>query len=208
MSNDYNILIIGDSFAADWSIKYNDYPGWPNLLDSKYNVINLAQAGVGEYKIYKQLLSIKNLEKIDIVIVSHTSPYRIYTQQHPVHKNDVLHKNADLMINDLSYHASKLKNMFNSALKCGLNFFKYHADEQYLDTVYQLFREKINSMLKNKKVIVISNLKHLESFTTENIVLNYSDLCVTMPGIINHISAEANQVVYNDLIDQIQKFQT
>jgi hypothetical protein len=26
------ILIIGDSFAADWSVKYNDYAGWPNLL--------------------------------------------------------------------------------------------------------------------------------------------------------------------------------
>lgn len=208
MSNKCNVLIIGDSFASDWSPKYNTYPGWPNLLANKHNVTNVAQAGVSEYKIYKQLLSIKNLEKFDVVIVSHTSPYRIYTKQHPIHKDDILHNSADLMINDLSYHASKLKNMFNLSLRCGLDFFKYHCDESYLETVYELFREKINSGLKNKSVIVISHLKHLEPFITEEVVLNYSDLHKTSPGMSNHMSAEANQVVYNDLLDQIEKFQT
>ena len=48
-----NILIIGDSFAADWTVKYPTVVGWPNLLAKNYNVVNLAQAGAGEYKIYQ-----------------------------------------------------------------------------------------------------------------------------------------------------------
>lgn len=208
MSPKYNVLIMGDSFAADWSCKYKTYPGWPNLLANQYTVTNIAQAGVSEYKIYQQLLSVPDLEKIDVVIISHTSPYRIYTKLHPVHQNDVLHKNADLMLNDLCYHASKLRHIFNWSLRCGLNFFKYHCDETYLDTVYKLFREKINSGLKNKCVIVVNNFKHLEQFATEDIVLDFVDLCVKSPGIINHMSAEANQIVYNEIKNQIQKFQT
>jgi len=205
MDDTYQILIIGDSFAADWSIKYRDYPGWPNLLAEKYHVTNLAQAGVSEYKIYKQLLSIDNLEKYDLVIVSHTSPYRIYTQRHPVHCHDALHKDADLMANDLHYHGSKIKNLFNISLKCALQFFKYHSDQDYLDTVYRLFREKINDGLKNKKIIVISNLKHLEPFMTESTVLNYSDLLLLSPGIVNHLSPQANMAVYQGVVDQIQQ---
>ena len=58
------ILIVGDSFAADWSVKYNDYHGWPNLLAQKFEVTNLAKAGVGQYKIYKQL---QNIDDFDLV---------------------------------------------------------------------------------------------------------------------------------------------
>ena len=53
-----HLLIIGDSFAADWSVKYADKKGWPNFLAEKYSVTNLAQAGCSEYKIKKQLDSV------------------------------------------------------------------------------------------------------------------------------------------------------
>ena len=70
------ILIIGDSFACVWP---NEVTGWPTQLAQQYDVTNLAQAGVSEYKILKQLL---NFEKenpwwqhdFNCVIVSHTSP--------------------------------------------------------------------------------------------------------------------------------------
>ena len=63
-----NILIIGDSFAT----KYNGaYLGWAEMLEQKHTVTNLAQAGVSEYKILKQLQSI-TIKDFDCVIVSHT----------------------------------------------------------------------------------------------------------------------------------------
>ena len=50
-----NILIIGDSWAADWSQKHSQYPGWPNILAEEFNVTNIAQAGVSQYSITQQL---------------------------------------------------------------------------------------------------------------------------------------------------------
>ena len=81
------ILICGDSFAVNHVEFDKNSCGWSNLLaNDNYDVINLAQAGVGEYKIFKQLTSV-DLEKFDAVIVCHTSPNRVYIQQHPVHKH-------------------------------------------------------------------------------------------------------------------------
>jgi hypothetical protein len=47
------ILICGDSFAADWSKKYNSI-GWVNMIENDHIITNIAEAGVSEYKIYKQ----------------------------------------------------------------------------------------------------------------------------------------------------------
>ena len=47
-----NILIVGDSFAAPSNEKYT----WYNRLSQKHTIKNIAEAGVGEYKILKQIL--------------------------------------------------------------------------------------------------------------------------------------------------------
>ena len=75
------LLICGDSFAADWTVKYKGH-GWPNLLSQSFEVTNLARAGVCEYKIYNQLLSV-DPSAFDVIIISHTSPFRLYVKEHP-----------------------------------------------------------------------------------------------------------------------------
>ena len=99
------ILICGDSFAADWSIKYPERLGWCNWLSENHSVTNIAQAGAGEYKLLKQIQA-TDLNKFDAVIVSHASPNRLYCTAHPVHNNDVLHHNADLIYADIKDHAA------------------------------------------------------------------------------------------------------
>ena len=47
------ILITGDSFGCEWP--GGEGIGWPLILSETHAVNNLAQAGVGEYKILKQL---------------------------------------------------------------------------------------------------------------------------------------------------------
>jgi hypothetical protein len=89
------ILIAGDSFAADWKIKYNGN-GWVNMLSEDYEVTNIAQAGVSEYKIYQQLIK-HDTTKYDKIIISHTSAYRIPVVKHPIHSKDILHSNCDLI---------------------------------------------------------------------------------------------------------------
>jgi len=93
------ILIAGDSFAADWTKKYNGI-GWVNMLNNDYDVKNVAEAGVSEYKIYKQLENEKT-DEFDYIIISHTSPYRIPVEKHPIHYGDILHNNCDLIYSDL-----------------------------------------------------------------------------------------------------------
>lgn len=193
-----NILIIGDSFAADWSTKYKDYLGWPSLLAEQHTVTNLAQAGVSEYKIYKQLLSVKDLSVFDAVIVAHTSPYRVPTRLHPVHFNDVLHNKSDLIYTDIEYHSFQLKNMFNRSLCAAKKFFTYHFDEEFFEVSYGLFRDKINTILADKKVITLATFDTWAA--TEKYVLDFVDLLNTQPGLINHYSKEGNQTVCNTVI--------
>lgn len=199
------ILIIGDSFAADWSVKYTDYPGWPELLAHEHDVTNMAQAGVSEYKILQQIESVADLDQFDLVIVAHTSPYRVHTRMHPVHHNDALHLSADLILSDIEYHAGKMQNWFNRGLKSALGFFHHHFDEKYYETVYTMFRERINQILAGKKVIVINNLPGNLKFVTEPIVLDFSSEWQENRGLINHFSDFGNRLIHekiNNIIKQ------
>lgn len=196
------ILVIGDSFAADWTVKYKGI-GWTNLLADQYDVTNLAQAGVSEYKIYKQILSISDVSAFDLIIVSHTSPYRIHTKQHPIHTGDLLHNNADLIYNDIDYHVHTLRGYFNRALRSAVGFFVHHNDEEYQETVYMLFRDRINQLIGKTKCLVISNLPIDKKFCKEKIVLNIRDIQQKYPGLMNHMSDEGNQLVYQKVLNEI-----
>ena len=198
-----NILIIGDSFAADWSTKYKDYLGWPNLLAEQHTVTNLAQAGVSEYKIYRQLLSVRDLSQFDVVIVAHTSPYRIPTWQHPIHSNDSLHKDADLIYADIAYHSKRIKNIFNRSLRGAYEFFNYHYDSGFFEDSYCLFRKEINRILEDKQVITLSTFNQQASMEANTI--NLVDMLVTYPGLINHYSEFGNRLVYGSITSKIQE---
>jgi hypothetical protein len=193
------VLIIGDSFAADWSSKYQDYPGWPELLAGDFHVTNLAQAGVGEYKILCQLQQLPDLDQYEIVIVSHTSPYRVHTLLHPVHARDQLHGNADLIFTDCEYHESRVQHWFNQSLGSAIGYFKYHFDPNYYKTIYKLLRSEINSILKNSHVIVVNNLPENLEFVTEANALDFSQLWKEQPGKINHYSQVGNEKIYNSI---------
>jgi hypothetical protein len=187
------ILIIGDSFAADWSVKYYDLEGWPNMLSKNYNVTNLAQAGVSEYKIYKQLCSV-NVTDFDLVIAAHTSPYRLVTKRHPIHNDDVLHANCDLIYTDIEHHILKLKNKLNLSLHNAYWFFTYHYDEEYQEITHQLFREKINYLL------TIPTITITDFDDWEDIKNNHQGKC-------NHLSDTGNKIVYERILSKIKEFE-
>jgi len=201
------ILIIGDSFAADWTTKYNDNPGWPNWLSEIHDVVNLAQAGVGEYKILKQIQSVENINSYDCVIVSHTSPLRVNTRQHPVHYNDKLHHNADLMLADVEYHYTRwwrLRNLCNIALRTARNFFFYHFDEQYQYDIYKLLRKEINRLINTVPCIVVSNLNIDPQFITEEHVVNLCEIQQKHYGLINHLSTQGNALVFDIISNKLK----
>lgn len=197
------ILVVGDSFAADWTVKYQG-TGWPNLLALDHSVINLAQAGVGEYKILRQVRSVENIEQFDLVIVSHTSPYRVNTRQHPVHATDTLHSNADLMFADIEYHLKRWCGFFNRGLRTAFNFFVYHYDDEYQETVYTLLRQEINNIIGSVPCIVVSNLNIEPRFVTEKSVVDLTHIQQNYSGLLNHLSEVGNQLAYKKIVEAIE----
>jgi hypothetical protein len=190
-----NILIAGDSFAAEWP---GEYLGWPKMLQEYYNVTNLAQAGVSEYKILKQLKSV-DLSKFDSIIVSHTSPSRVHTPQHPLHKEG-LHKDCDLIYTDIADRSS----LFNSSLRAAQGWFRYHYDDEYQIDMYNLIRKEIRSLLGSYSYISITHTDISTEYAIEHNNINFSNLWKQERGSVNHYTLKGNKEIFNELVDIIQ----
>lgn len=193
------ILICGDSFSSDWTIKYQG-EGWPNMISRDYEVTNLAQAGCSQYRIYLQLCS-ANIHDYDAVLVSHTSPNRIYIEEHPVHKNDPLHQNADLIYTDIKAHAEA-----NSELTCIVDFYEKYFDLGYAAFVHNLICEKIDGMFQNYrgKVVHITNLPRDGLYVFDDMLFFDNLTGKKYKGLMNHYNDRANKIVYDTVRDVLK----
>ena len=186
------LLICGDSFAADWTVKY-PVRGWPNMLAEQYQVTNLAQAGCGEYKIHQQLQS-ADLGSYDYIIVSHTSPYRLHTQFHPIHYQDVLHKNCDFLYEDVRAH--KLKSV--------TEHFERYFDLEQAKFVQTLICERIDQETRTFPVLHIAHIDWTDLYAFPGMI-NFGALHQKHSGNANHYNETGNELVYNTLVDHINK---
>ena len=186
------LLIAGDSFASDW---LSGEPGWPNLLANKYDVTNVAQAGCSEYKIYKQLCSV-DLSKFDHIIVSHTSPYRIYTKENPVHRNNPIHKDSCFIYSDVREHE----------LYCITEFFEKYFDMEHAEHVHNLLLKDIENLCP-KHAIHITSFEWKRLYKCINWV-NFNKVFVSHKGKVNHYSDKGNSIVYNRLLKELKNEQT
>lgn len=191
------ILIAGDSFAAKWPTEgWNK--GWPELLADRFTVTNIAQAGVGEYKIYKQLANVE-LDQFDLVIVSHTSPSRIHTRNHPLHKEG-LHKDCDLIITDLIGHFQP----FNKNLQTAKSWFEFHYDEDYQIDIYRLIREQIKSII-NIPYISMTHINVAAALAVEDDNIDFSGLWASQRGDVNHYTEKGNNAVFETILKKINE---
>lgn len=196
-----NILIVGDSFAADWSVKYKNVFGWPNLLDKVHNVTNLAQAGVSEYKIYKQLISV-DLDLFDLIIVTHTSPHRVVTREHPIHSNDQFYKHADLLFGDIEYHHKSFKGWMNRSLRSAYYFFIFHFDQEYQELVYELLVARIENILHSKPTLTIVTPIALDKCIKQTNTIHIHRNQVQQ-GLTNHMSDSDNLALFQKICHSI-----
>lgn len=187
-----NLLICGDSFAADYSVAGElDYPGWPQILSKKHTVTNVAQAGCSEYKIYLQLKR-SDLSRFDRVIIFHTSPYRIYVKEHPYLKDTKLHSNSDLIYNDIINHPR-----FEDK-EILATFFEKYFDLDYANFVHQLIQREIAKILGTIPSFHMGvNLPQLD--------FDASNLFKSHRGTVNHFDQTGNQWLADILEQWIQK---
>lgn len=189
-----NILLCGDSFVSDWSVKYPERTGWCNWLSKDHTVTNLAQAGVGEYKILKQIQS-ADLNAFDAIIISHGSPNRVYCTVHPIHNNDPLHRYADLIYADIKEHAST-----NLDADIATKYYERYFDFDYYRDLSQLCCWEILNIL--------GDYPHLSQFHIENYgnnhkydmlpdSFNINNLLKKYYGDTCHLNEEGNKKLYN-----------
>lgn len=193
MAKKLKLLIAGDSFAAQWP---DVTTGWVNYLEDYYHVTNIAQAGVGEYKILKQIQS-QSITDFDIVVVSHTSPSRVHTVNHPLHKTG-FHKDCDLIFNDIADRNS----LFNNNLSASQGWFKYHYDENYQIDIYNLMREKINSLI-SIPYLSVSHIDIVNQLAIEKNHIDFSDLWNTERGTMNHYTYNGNKIVFDTIRNKL-----
>jgi hypothetical protein len=189
------ILLVGDSFAANWNDSKFDNQAWWQELSQEHEVHNRAQPGCGEYKILKQICN-SDLDQYDFVIVSHTSPYRIHTEQNPFHCSGS-HINSDLIYNDV------INSKDSKEKKHIVYFFENVFDLDYAQFIHNLIKKEIAKILESKKSLHIS---FFENFTNEYInseEINFYDLWKDNSGPVNHLSPLGNQKVFLEIKKRI-----
>jgi hypothetical protein len=192
--NDLKILLAGDSFSAKWP----DGPsGWPQLLANEFRVTNVSQAGVGEYKILNQIKS-QNLNKFDLVIVNHTSPFRVHTNN-PIHSTK-LHKDCDLIFKDVESNL----NTNDEKVVTAFNWFKYHYDEQYQIDIYELMRKEIQSIIKIPYLAIDHSPTSYEQ-AFEDCHINFSNHWSFYRGLVNHYTEEGNKIVAQRIKEKLNE---
>ena len=163
------IFVFGDSFAANPN-------GWTKMLEGE--ISNFAENGIGEYKIYKSVQTYLNFDK---AIICHSSPWRVHTRKHPVHKNNPKRFNNDFMLNDVEYHSK-----INKDMQIVNEYLKNYYDPEYQQGVYDLIVDKL---------LKIPNTIHItfhDPEDTKQIPHNFYDIYRQHPGDINHMSEDGN----------------
>lgn len=189
------ILLAGDSFAAKWPGSDN---GWPDLLSQTFDITNVAQAGIGEYKILKQIKK-SNLKDFDLVIVSHTSPYRLHTPKHPITRVG-LHENCDLIYLDLESNLDKK----NESLMTAFNWFKFHYDEEYQCDIYDLMRREIDRII-NIPYLCLDHNPITSERSFEKHTIDFSSYWEKNKGYVNHYSNQGNIFVSEIIKEKIKE---
>ena len=160
---------------------------------------NLAQAGVSEYKILKQLKSITSINQFDIIVVSHTSPYRVHTRQ-SIHST-LLHKDSDLLPNDV--HSVFFS--INPVIRSAQSYFRYHFDPDYYEDIYGLIRKEIDVFTNDVPTLHIDHLNNDHGlYGHEKHCLNLNPLWNSNKGSINHYTDKGNQLVCSEIKQTIQ----
>lgn len=190
------LLIAGDSFAAKYP--NDDGSGWPLLLRDYYKVKNVAQAGVGEYKILRQLKDISNIGQYDLIIVAHTSPYRVHTKQ-SIH-NTPLHKDCDLLMSDVDAKCS-----IRPSVLAAKGYFKYHFDPDYYEDMYALIRKEIRNITRYTRTLHIDHFDSSIKYAEENFKLDLSKMWPYYKGNINHYTPQGNQLVCARIIEKLKE---
>lgn len=182
------ILIAGDSFAST-ARSIHDNTGWPIKLAQSHEVTNVAQAGVSEYKIIKQLHA-QNLDAYDAIIVAHTSPNRVHVKLHPLHSESRTHYACDLLYRDLED-----SNSSDPVVQAALAYFQHIFDPEYYLDLYCMMLSTCNHMTQHRPTLHVSFFNNNVDTPFEHFTCLYN-VYRKHPGSVNHLSRTGNAAAH------------
>lgn len=185
------ILICGDSFSYD----HTNENSWVTRLRSNFQVTNLSQCGIGEYKIYQQLKSV-DVNNFDKILISHGSPNRLYiNQEYALHK-DKTHKNSDLIFTDVED-----KKDSNWLANLAYNYFINIFDLEYHSYIHNLICQDIDRLTQHTNVLHITHFDYSKLYDFNKKLIEFYDIWMQHSGNINHYTSTGNTLVYKKLIE-------
>ena len=193
------IFLFGDSFGADFSVKTKETHGWVHQLAQFHDVHNVCTAGASQYRICNQLRQV-NINDYDLAIMCATSPTRIFTPSHVLHKHDPLHHSCDLIVADLE-DAILNRGINEPSVTSAYDFYKYHVDIDALEFEYKL---KIDWCVQQCKPIpfIVTSYTDLTAYNFPKYVQG-NDLLASNPGNNNWLDTRGNIIMTKRIIDAI-----
>jgi len=186
------ILIIGDSFS---SLQLAGTSGWPALLMNYYDINNISSPGIGEYKILQKLKS-QNLKLYDLIILCHTSPYRVHCEENPLYDNNHMYRKSDILFAD----AESKKTPIALSL---CQYFNLVFDLDYYTFVHTKCCEDIAELTKDIPVIHLTNFKWDELYKFNDLI-NFYKFWQKNKGPYCHYNSEGSLQIANILLDKIK----
>lgn len=173
------VLVAGDSFASDW------HTGNEWWLQLPYNVTNIAQAGASQYKILKQILN-TDLKKYQALVIFHTSPIRIYTDNiNLLHIDSITHRNSCYVVNDVLSKHGDIKRAMEK-------YVKYFYNEEFVNYTHTKICEDIVKKTSGMITIHASGFDYSNIYEFENFV-RADDLFENFKGNICHLTTDGNR---------------
>ena len=157
-----------------------------------------AQAGCGEYRIWQQLEQHLHQQPWQAVIVSHTSPNRVFIRQHPVHHDDVLHGHSDAIYADIQAHVPNYPKLASLA-----RYFEQWFDLDHARDMHGLICERIDRMTQGLPTLHVTHIDWQGLYEFPHHV-NCSDIFARHRGDANHYSRTGNEMVLQRILENLE----
>jgi hypothetical protein len=186
------IALFGDSFSSRVHDPHTS--GWPILLEKHFSIENFSQSGSSQYRILKSLKN-QNLSLYDKIVVSHTSPLRVFVRFNPLHQATKYHKNCDLIFSDSADRDDQF------SIACQL-FYKHIFDIEHAFDIHNMICREINDVTSAHDTLHITHFDYDGLYRFDGMI-NFYQHWLNHKGDVNHYNQQGNNVVYQELLKHL-----
>ena len=186
------LALFGDSFGYQDSAE--EFDSWVTLLSKHYKIHNYCQAGSSQYKILKSI-QLVDLDQYDHVVITHTSPGRVYVKYNPLHQNTTKHKDCDIILSDIENNSDRF------SVACQL-YFKYIHDMDYAIDIHNMICKEIHELTQHHNPCHITHFDYQSLYQFPGLI-NFHSMFRDNRGSVNHYNQIGNCRVYQTVLDKL-----